>query len=116
MPQARLYLDNAATSYPKPPCVLEAMAAYMTQVGGTAGRGNYAEARQGAKMIAACRRHVCEFINGESADHVVFTLNTSDALNLAINGIVSQQLVTDPSHPVHLVTTTLDHNSVLRPF
>src|SRR5678816_2069859 len=116
MPAPRLYLDNAATSFPKPPCVHEAMVHYMTQVGGTAGRGTYAEACEGARVIATCRRRICDFIHGESPDHVVFALNTSDALNLAIGGIVSQRRIDSPSRPIHLVTTALDHNSVLRPY
>lgn len=116
MPARRLYLDNAATSFPKPPCVHEAMLRYATEVGGTAGRGSYAEAREGGRVIRECRRRVCTLINGESADHVVFALNASDALNLAINGIVQQRLLDRPGEPVHLVATEADHNSVLRPF
>jgi selenocysteine lyase/cysteine desulfurase len=88
----------------------------MTQVGGTAGRGTYAEACEGARVIATCRRRICDFIHGESPDHVVFGLNTSDALNLAIGGIVAQRRIDSPSRPIHLVTTALDHNSVLRPY
>lgn len=116
MSAPRLYLDNAATSFPKPACVHEAMVHYMTRVGGTAGRGTYAEAREGARVIATCRQRICEFIHGENPDHVVFTLNTSDALNLAINGVVAQRRLDSPGRPVHLVTTALDHNSVLRPY
>ncbi len=113
---SRLYLDNAATSFPKPPSVTEAMVRYANEVGGSAGRGSYAEAREGGRIIRQCRERVCRFINGESVDHVVFTLNTSDALNLAINGIVWQRRISARGKPIHLVGTEMEHNSVLRPF
>src|SRR4051812_2865317 len=112
----RVYLDNAATSFPKPACVHEAMARYATEVGGSSGRGSYAEAREGARIAQECRRRISTLINGQSADHVVFALNTTDALNLAINGLVQQRLIERPGRPVHLVATEMDHNSVLRPF
>jgi cysteine desulfurase family protein len=108
----RLYLDNAATSFPKPPAVLEAMTDFATRLGASPGRGAYAEAREAGELMNRCRQRINQLIHGESADHVVFTLNTSDALNLAIRGIVWA----DASKPRHLVTTHLDHNSVLRPF
>ena len=111
----RLYLDNAATSFPKPPCVHEAMLRYGTTVGGTAGRGSYFEAREGGRIIQQCRQRICAFINGEDANHVVFTLNTSDALNLAINGVIGHRRVNFPGKVIHAITTDLDHNSVLRP-
>lgn len=111
----RLYLDNAATSFPKPPSVIDAMVKYMTQVGGTAGRGVYHEAQEGGRIIAECRRRLCRFFNGESPDHVVFALNTSDSLNLAINGVVAQRRVDQPGRPIHIVATSMEHNSVLRP-
>jgi cysteine desulfurase family protein len=112
----RLYLDNAATSFPKPAAVYDAMLRYGREVGGTAGRGTYFEAREGGRVINQCRSRICRFINGESADHVIFTLNTTDALNLAIKGVVSAALRRSQKRPLHLVTTTFDHNSVLRPF
>jgi cysteine desulfurase family protein len=112
----RIYLDNAATSFPKPQCVHDAMLRYATEVGGSAGRGTYLEAREGGRVIQECRRRICSLINGENPAHVVFTLNTSDALNLAIHGLVQQRLIDRPGKPVHLVATAIDHNSVLRPF
>ncbi len=123
---ARLYLDNAATSFPKPAGVYEAMLRYGTEIGGTAGRGSYFEAREGGRLIRQCRDRINSLIHGEDADHVIFTLNTTDALNLAIKGVVRHRLLeldTGRSTPapgsegcVHLVATVLDHNSVLRPF
>ncbi|MEO1236652.1 MAG: aminotransferase class V-fold PLP-dependent enzyme [Planctomycetota bacterium] len=111
MPTRRLYLDNAATSFPKPPCVADAMARFAAELGASPGRGAYAEAQQAGHLLTETRQRLSTLIHGESPDHVVFTLNTSDALNLAIHGLI---------HPhakrTHLVTCHLDHNSVLRPF
>jgi len=116
MPSSRLYLDNAATSFPKPAAVYEAMFRYATEIGATPGRANYAESREGGRLIFQCRERLNTLINGESAHHIVFTLNTTDALNLAIKGLVRHARRTRPGRAVHLVTTELDHNSVLRPF
>ena len=112
MTQPRIYMDNAATSFPKPPGVLEAMTRYATELGASPGRGAYAEAREAGLLMQQCRTRINQLINGEDENHVIFTLNTTDALNMAIRGIVWA----DASKPRHLVTTDLDHNSVLRPF
>ncbi len=115
MPDAtRIYLDNAATSFPKPPGVYESMLRYGTRLGASPGRGHYAESREGARLIRQCRERINTLIGGESPEHVVFTLNTSDALNLAIKGVV--RCAVSQGKPVELVTTAMDHNSVLRPF
>ena len=105
----RLYLDNAATSFPKPPQVLEAMKDYAERLGASAGRGAYAEALETGDLLASCRREINGLLHGESANHVVFTLNCSDALNLALRGLI------DPFNPGHVVCTAADHNSILRP-
>ncbi len=105
----RLYLDNAATSFPKPPEVLSAMTDYATNLGASAGRGAYDEAVETGRLLRDCRREIVGLINGTSADHVVFTLNCTDALNLAIRGLI------DPHKPGHCIVTEVDHNSILRP-
>ncbi|MFP4145599.1 MAG: aminotransferase class V-fold PLP-dependent enzyme [Phycisphaeraceae bacterium] len=104
----RIYMDNAATSFPKPPEVLEAMTHYALELGASPGRGAYAEARESARLMNRCRDRINELIHGEDPSHVVFTLNTSDGLNMAIHGLL------EPGD--HAITTWLDHNSVLRPF
>lgn len=103
----RIYLDNAATSSPKPPAVLRAMIRYATELGGSPGRGAYRESVEAAKLLNQCRARISRLIGGENEKHVVFTLNCSDALNIAIKGVVR------PGD--HVITTCLDHNSVLRP-
>jgi cysteine desulfurase family protein len=109
MKPRRLYLDNAATSFPKPPTVMEAMNRYATELGASPGRGVYAEAVESGRLLAECRENINRLIGGQSADHVIFTLNCSDALNLAIKGLI------DPREGGHVVCTAIDHNSVLRP-
>jgi cysteine desulfurase / selenocysteine lyase len=116
MPDRRLYLDNAATSFPKPACVHEAMVDYATRVGASPGRGAYAESREGARILARCRERLCRLIGGTEPNHLVFTLNASDALNMAIWGAVAHARRRNPGRRLHLVATAMDHNSVLRPF
>ncbi len=112
----RLFLDNAATSSPKPRAVIEAMVDYATRLGGSPGRGAYYEAQETGRLIERCRRRIGELIHAEGRpEQVVFALNCSDALNLAIKGVVLDRLVREPGKGAHVVTTALDHNSVLRP-
>jgi cysteine desulfurase family protein len=115
MRDGRIYLDNAATSYPKPEAVVRAMVEYSLEVGASPGRGAYAESRRGAGLLRRCRERLCELIGGRSPDHVVFTLNCSDALNLAIHGVVKGARRRGPGGLIHIVTSAMDHNSVLRP-
>jgi cysteine desulfurase / selenocysteine lyase len=110
-----LYLDNAATSFPKPPGVYEAMLAYGTGVGASPGRGQYAASREGARLIRECRERLARLINADDPASIVFTLNTTDALNIAIKGVARQRRLERPGAPVRMVTTAMDHNSVLRP-
>ncbi|MEA2712018.1 MAG: cysteine desulfurase / selenocysteine lyase, partial [Phycisphaerales bacterium] len=105
----RLYLDNAATSFPKPQSVLAAMVRYATEIGASAGRGAYSEAVESGRAIAQCRERLNVLFNGEDANHFVFTLNCSDALNLAIKGLVHGR------ERGHAICTHIDHNSILRP-
>jgi cysteine desulfurase/selenocysteine lyase len=109
MQPRRLYLDNAATSFPKPQCVHDAMLRYATELGASAGRGAYHEAVETAALMTECRRRLNKLFNGQNPDHFVFTLNCSESLNLAIKGLV------DPRGHSHAICTHIDHNSILRP-
>ncbi len=109
----RIYMDNAATSFPKPPEVIEAMVEYQTTCGASPGRGGYTESIEAGRLLDRCRERMNTLINGENPDHVIFTLNTSDALNLAIRGMVMP--FRRRGEPAHVVTTWMDHNSILRP-
>ncbi len=103
----RLYLDNAATSNPKPPAVMQAMVDYATRLGASPGRGAYAEVREAGGLLQRCRERISELVGGREPNNVIFTLNATDGLNLALHGVLK------PGD--HVVTTWLDHNSVLRP-
>ena len=111
MSPRRLYMDNAATSRPKPSAVTEAMCRYASELGASAGRGAYAEAVETGDLMNECRRRLNRLFRGERAEHFVFTLNCSDALNLAIKGLVGPE----PGRRGHAICTHIDHNSILRP-
>lgn len=120
-PAKRRYFDNAATSFPKPPGVAAAMVRMLTEVGGP-GRGAYAEAREASRALAQCRERIAKLVNlrdDRSAlvpENVVFGYNTTDGLNLAIKGVLRHaRKVRGPRAPLHVVSTAMEHNSVLRP-
>ncbi len=113
MTAPRFYMDNAATSFPKPEAVHEAMAHYAKNLGASPGRGAYFESREAGRLMNQCRTRINQLINGEKPEHVVFTLNTSDALNLGIRGILKPLENRDKRQ--HVITSWMDHNSVLRP-
>jgi cysteine desulfurase family protein len=107
MQMKRIYLDNAATSWPKPEAVYEAVDHYLREVGGPNGRSGYREALEANRIIERARRGVAQLMGARNPAHVVFGFNGTDVLNLAIRGIVR------PGD--HVVTTVCEHNSVLRP-
>jgi len=115
----RRYLDNAATSFPKPPSVLEAVTRYATELGASPGRGAYHEVKATGRLFDECRDRVNTLFHGEDPSHVIFTLNASDALNMAIRGIVyghhEAGLEKSADTKPHVITTWMEHNSVLRP-
>ena len=101
-----VYLDHAATSYPKPPPVIAAVTECMKRSGGNPGRGSHRLALAAAKEIYACRE-VAAGMFGSQPERVIFTLNTTHALNLAIQGIMGKG--------GHAVCSDMEHNSVYRP-
>ena len=101
-----IYLDNAATTMHKPDEVIEAVVAAMRTMG-NAGRGASESALDAARAIMGCRERVAKLLGCPRADHVAFAPNSTAALNCAINGLVGEG--------DHVVTTVLEHNSVLRP-
>lgn len=108
-------MDNAATSFPKPASVLEAMNHYATQLGASAGRGAYAEAMDTGAMMQQCRGRLQKLFNGEAAENFVFTFNCTDGLNQAIHGIFHPAVLGHKEDQVHAICTAIDHNSILRP-
>ena len=101
-----IYLDNAATTMRKPQTVIDAVTQAMCSLG-NAGRGATSGALDAARTIHACRAKLARLLGCPRADHVCFTPNSTAALNTVINGVVR------PGDRV--VTTVLEHNSVLRP-
>jgi len=102
-------MDNAATSFPKPATVLDAMVHFATGCGASAGRGGYAEAVECGRLLSEVRQRLCSLFNGADPRNFIFTLNCTDGLNLAIKGLV------DPAGKGHAICSCIDHNSILRP-
>ncbi len=104
---SRIYLDNAATSWPKPDSVLTAMDRFHRDLGVAAGRGATRAASEVDAVIARCRLRAANLLGAESSERIAFTFNGTDSLNLAIHGVLR------PGD--HVIASTLEHNSVLRP-
>ncbi|CVK18132.1 aminotransferase class V-fold PLP-dependent enzyme [Sporomusa sphaeroides] len=102
---AMIYFDNAATSLPKPPAVGQAVLAAINTFGG-AGRGGHPAALAASRCLFQARKAVAGLL-GSAADRTVFTANATDSLNIAIAGLLTRE--------DHVITTALEHNSVLRP-
>ncbi len=103
----RIYLDHAATGWPKPPAVYEAMDRFARQVGAAAGRGAYRSASIADEIVASCRRRLARLVNHPSAQNIAFFSNGTTALNAAVFGILRDG--------DHVITTAIEHNSLLRP-
>ena len=101
-----IYLDNAATTLHKPQCVIDAVVRGMTSMG-NAGRGAHSNSLSASRVVYDTRCKIAKLFNCKRPDHVVFTCNSTEALNVALNGIFA------PGD--HVITTDLEHNSVLRP-
>ena len=101
-----IYLDNAATTRQKPQPVVDAVVSAMTTLGNSA-RGTHEGSLSASRMIYGTREKLATFFNCPRPDHVVFTANSTMALNMAICGLL------DPGD--HVIATDLEHNSVLRP-
>ena len=102
-----IYLDNAATTFPKPKSVVDAVSLALTSFGGNPGRGSHEMSVRAASMIGEAREALAELFDAASPDDVAFTMNTTYALNLAIKSCVKRG--------DHLLISSMEHNSVLRP-
>lgn len=110
MTAERIYMDNSATSFPKPAAVTEAMVVFAHECGASAGRGAYAEAKACQQILAECRQRIAQLIGAEGPERIVFAMNCSEALTIAIHGMLDR---CEPG--THVVATAMEHNSVLRP-
>ena len=107
MATRRTYLDNASTTFPKPPCVTEAVCRYMTEMGTNVGRGEYASAFDTEDLVFDTRAALCALLGGADPSDVVFTRNVTEALNLVLKGFL---------HPGdHVIVSSMEHNAVMRP-
>lgn len=101
-----IYLDNAATTMRKPQEVIDAITAAMCSMG-NAGRGVNEASLGAARTVYDTREKLAGFFGAEDARQIVFTMNSTESLNIAIKGILN------PGD--HVISTVLEHNSVLRP-
>ena len=102
-----IYLDNAATSYPKPAEVIRAVSGVMEKIGGNPGRGGHAGALAGGRIMEKCRELAAAYAGVSAPERVIFCLNCTDALNMAIRGTLYAGDEVLVSHA--------EHNAVLRP-
>lgn len=105
--QMRVYLDNSATSWPKPPQVAEAITRFLTDCGASPGRSGHQMAITAAREVFETRELIAKLFNVSNSDRVIFTSNATHSLNIAIKGVLQEG--------DHVITTTFEHNSTIRP-
>ncbi|NEZ47870.1 aminotransferase class V-fold PLP-dependent enzyme [Clostridium niameyense] len=103
----KIYLDNAATTYPKPEKVYQDILDYMKNIGASPGRGGYTNALIGDRLVYNCRSEIINLFNFNKIENVIFTHNITSSLNILIKSVIKQGW--------HVITSSMDHNSVLRP-
>lgn len=101
-----IYLDNAATSYPKPEAVYDAVDDILRRVAGNPGRASHRMAVEASRVIFTARESVAGLINAPDSSRIAFTKNATEAINIALKGLLA------PGD--HLVTTSFEHNSVVK--
>ncbi|HHL39252.1 MAG TPA: aminotransferase class V-fold PLP-dependent enzyme [Deltaproteobacteria bacterium] len=99
-----IYLDNAATSFPKPPGVAGAMGRVVAEVGGSPGRSSHRMALEAARLVFAVREKAAALLGVDDSSRIVFTKNATESINLALKGLVRAG--------DHVVTTAFEHDSV----
>jgi cysteine desulfurase / selenocysteine lyase len=102
-----VYLDNAATSWPKPPPVRAAMLRFLDEVGGNPGRSGHRLSIAAGRIVDSAREALAELFHAPDPLRIVFTKNATESLNLALGGLLR------PGD--HVVTSSMEHNSVMRP-
>lgn len=103
-----IYLDNAATTFPKPLTVLGAMQNFMKTKAANPGRSGHRMSLAAAEEAFKCREEAASFFNAPGAECVAFTNNATESLNMALKGYLYK-------HKGHVITSDLEHNSVMRP-
>lgn len=102
-----IYLDNSATSWPKPPQVKEAMIKYMEEIGANPGRSGHLLSIEAARVLYEARESLANLFHVRDPLRIIFTLNATESLNLALKGLLR------PGD--HVITSSMEHNSVMRP-
>lgn len=102
-----IYLDNASTSFPKPESVYVTHDRFMREIGANPGRAGHRRAIEAERIVDRARRDLARLLGAPSSERIVFTLNATDALNIALKGYLR------PGD--HVVTSDLEHNSIRRP-
>ncbi|GAK58694.1 cysteine desulfurase / selenocysteine lyase [Candidatus Vecturithrix granuli] len=102
-----IYFDNAATSWPKPPEVVEAMTYFLTHVGASPGRSGHRLALEAGRIVYQTREALADLFHAPDPLRVVFAHNVTEALNLALTGLLR------PGD--HVITSSMEHNSMMRP-
>jgi selenocysteine lyase/cysteine desulfurase len=105
--QHPVYLDNAATSWPKPPSVIEAVCRFLSEVGANPGRSGHRRSVEAARVVFRARQAATRLLGLGDPLRVVVCANATEALNLAVRGLLR------PGR--HVVATSMEHNSVMRP-
>ncbi|HVZ93138.1 MAG TPA: aminotransferase class V-fold PLP-dependent enzyme [Phycisphaerales bacterium] len=109
-----IYLDNAATSWPKPPAVADAMARFLAESAGNAGRGGHSLARAASAVIDKARAAIAKLINAERPERVVLTHGCTDSINLALHGWITACRHKSGGAKSHVVFSSVEHNAVGR--
>ena len=102
-----IYLDNSATSWPKPPGVKEAMVKFMEEIGANPGRSGHLLSIEAARILYETRESLATLFHVQDPSRIVFTLNATESLNLALKGLLKAG--------DHVITSSMEHNSVMRP-
>ena len=107
MSEKIIYLDNAATSHPKPEGVIPAIVAFMREVGGNAGRSGHRLSIEAGRVVFEAREKVAALFGVRDSSRVVFGQNATEAINLGLKGVLHRG--------DHVITSSMEHNSVMRP-
>ena len=102
-----IYFDNAATSWPKPPCVAEAMNHFLKDIGANPGRSGHRLSVEAGRIVYNTREAIAELFNAPDPLRIIFGYNVTDALNMALHGLLRSG--------DHVITSSMEHNSMMRP-
>lgn len=103
----QIYLDNGATTFPKPEAVVKSMVQYMSSVGGNVNRSSHSKSFQAENIVFETRELLCQLFNYDRAENVVFTNNITSSLNIVLKGLLK------PGD--HIIVSSMEHNAVMRP-